>query len=84
MIQEKSLAQVINRVETLEEEVQAIKAKLVPQQIEPLYFEFVIELDGREVWAGKDLQLKYPEILHDHPHAEIAISWRSSSSLVLI
>lgn len=84
MIQEKSLEQVINRLETIENEVQSIKASLAPQATESFHFDFVIEVDGREVWVGKDLPRKYPEILHQHPTSEIAISWRTSPSIVLI
>ena len=77
MIQEKSLEQVIDRLETLENEVQAMKARFTPQP-ESLYFEFILYVDEQEVWRGLNLEEYCHEILQKSPNAEIAIDWDSS------
>lgn len=82
MIQEQTLSQVIVRLEALENEVRTMKAGLMPPP-EPFHFEFVIQVEGREVWAGKDLPSKYPEILEKYPDSQISISWRSSPVILI-
>lgn len=41
--------------------------------------EFVIRVDGEEVWSGLDLTTKYIEILDKHPADHISIGRRSYS-----
>ena len=82
MIQEKTLSQVIDRLEALEDEVKAMKAKL-PSQPEEYYFEFIISVDGQEIWSGLNLQERCAEILREHPDAQIAIDWRSSPIILI-
>ena len=72
----------MEQVEMFEEEVTAMKIMLFPPP-DPFYFEFVIRVDGQEVWSGTDLPKKYPEILHTHPNAQIAIGWRSSPVILI-
>ncbi len=81
-IQEKGLSQVIDRLEALEDEVKTIKVSLFSQP-EQYHFEFVIRVDGQEVWAGRDLPKKYPELLHEYPDAQLSIGWRSSPVVLI-
>lgn len=41
--------------------------------------EYLIRVDGEEVWSGLDLPTKYLEILDKHPADHISIGWRSYS-----
>jgi hypothetical protein len=77
MIQEQMLSQVIDRLETLEHEVQAMKARFAPQP-ESLHFEFILSVNGQEVWRGLDLEKRCREILQDSPDAQITIDWDPS------
>ncbi len=72
-----ALPEVINRLQNLEEQVRLINTKL---QFDPGLpgFEFYIEANGKEIWAGLDLQTHYPRILGQHPNKELVINWRSS------
>jgi hypothetical protein len=77
MIQEMNLSQVIDRLEALENEVKSMKVNL-PSQPEQYHFEFIISVDGQEVWSGLNLQEQCAEIFRKQPDAQIAIDWRSS------
>jgi hypothetical protein len=77
MIQEQNLSQVIDRLEVLENEVQAMKVRFTPQP-ESLYFEFIVYVDGQEVWRGLNLDECCHKILQNSPDTEIAIDWDSS------
>ena len=82
MIEEQSLSQVFHRLEALEDEVRAMKATL-PSQSEQYFFEFIVRADGEEVWAGRELPKKYPELLHEYPDAQLSIGWRSSPVVLI-
>jgi len=75
--EETPLQQVLNRVQSLEEQVRLINLKLQFQEMLP-DFEFTIETEGEELWSGKDLQMHYQEIRHKYPDRDIVINWRSS------
>ncbi|RKZ54018.1 MAG: hypothetical protein DRR00_02595 [Candidatus Parabeggiatoa sp. nov. 3] len=76
MVENTALPDVISRLQNLEKQVDMINLKL---QSEPGLpgFEFVIEADGKEIWAGLDLQTHYPEIMEHYPDKELVINWRS-------
>ncbi len=82
MIQEMNLSQVINRLEVLEDEVKTIRALLNPQPALP-HFEFIIQVDGQEIWSGTDLPKQYPEIRREHPNAQLSIGWHSSPVVLI-
>lgn len=82
MIQEQRLAQVIDRLEILEDEAQGIKARFAPQP-DPLHFEFILYADGQEVWRGLNLENRCREVLQNSPDAEITIDWDSSPVILI-
>lgn len=78
MIQEKSLEQVIDHLEILENEVQAMKARFSSPQPESLHFEFIVYVDGQEIWCGLNLEERCCEVLRENQDAQITIDWESS------
>ena len=82
MIQEQTLTQVIGRLEALEDEVQEMKIRFAPQP-EPLHFEFILYVDGQEVWRGLNLEKHCCEILQNSPDADITIDWDSSPVILI-
>ncbi len=78
MIQEQTLTQVIERLEALEDDVREMKIRFAPRP-EPLHYEFILSVDGQEVWRGLNLEQRCCEILRDSPDAEITIDWDSLS-----
>ena len=82
MTQDITITQVATRLEHLEHEVHTMKAALLPEPSLP-QFEFVIYVDGSEVWTGIDLPLHYPEILQQYPQASISIGWKSAPVMLI-
>ncbi len=66
MIQEVTLAQVVERLQALESTVKMLSMELALSPSETK-FEFVIRVDGGEVWRGLDVVTHYPEIRRQTP-----------------
>ena len=77
-----TLSEVVNRLKILEVEVKTLSALLKPQSPPP-HFEFVIQVDGCEMWNGMDLSKHYPEIRREYPDAQISIGWHSSPVVLI-
>ncbi len=76
-IEKLTLPQVVNRLQTIEEQVKLVNVRLQFQSSVPR-FEFLIELDGKIIWSGLDLPIAYPKLRQQYPDKELEISWRSS------
>ena len=75
--------EVDKRLHLLEDEAPASSTTFPPRTLSPsLAFEFVVQVDGREVWSGLDIEERVVEILQERPEAQIAIDWRSSSMIL--
>jgi len=46
-------------------------------------FEYVIKVDGREVWKGLNPKRKYFEIKIQNPDKEVAIAWRTKEKVLV-
>ena len=82
MIQETTLSGLADRLNVLENDVKILQNILKPRS-EPTDIEFVIQIDGDEVWSGVDLLQYYPKILREYPNAQISIGWRSSPVILI-
>jgi hypothetical protein len=82
VVEEMTLLQVIERLQVLENQVETIRTNLYsePSQAD---FEFVVRVDGREVWSGSDVEAHYLEIRRQHPNAEVSIGWRAPSAVLI-
>ena len=45
--------------------------------------EYVIKLDGKEVWRGLNPKQKYWEILEKNPGKEVGIAWQSQDDVLI-
>lgn len=77
MIDEMTLSKVVDRLQSLEDEVNTIKTLFKSQPPQP-HFEYIIRVDGQEVWRGLHIEEKIPEILRENPDVQMAIDWNSS------
>ena len=50
----------------------------------PRNYEYVIKVDGKEVWRGKDLKKKFEEIRKKNPRKKISIAWESDDDLLVL
>ncbi|GEM_PF-1064539 len=63
--------------------LQSLEAK-VKQLSQPLpQFEYVLRVNGQEVWAGTDLTTHYPKMIQQYPQSTVSIGWRSSSVVLI-
>ena len=46
-------------------------------------FGYVIKVDGRVVWEGRNPKEKYFEIREQNPGKEIAIAWRTTEKILV-
>ena len=46
-------------------------------------YEYVIMVDGKEVWRGLNPKEKYWEIKEKHPGKEVGISWQSEEDVLI-
>lgn len=72
-----TLPQVVARLKALEAQVDAIgvsvtiRVPLVPQ------LEFIILIDGQEVWRGRDEEAAFQVVAHAPADAEVAMDWHA-------
>lgn len=86
MITQLTLEEVTDRLLSLEERVALLSTKLKPSEksLTDHSFEYVILVNGQEVWSGLELEEQYLEICKRYPKADVMISWRLLPSLTLI
>lgn len=46
-------------------------------------FEYVIKVDGEDVWHGLNPKKKYWEIKRQNPGKEVAIAWRTREKVLV-
>ncbi|MEA2075225.1 MAG: hypothetical protein U9O85_05780 [Euryarchaeota archaeon] len=46
-------------------------------------FEYVIKIDGEDVWHGLNPKEKYWEIKRQNPDKEVAIAWRTKAKVLV-
>jgi ribosomal protein L14E/L6E/L27E len=46
-------------------------------------FEYVIKVEGRDVWKGLNPTKKYFEIKRKNPKKEVAIAWRTKEKVLV-
>jgi hypothetical protein len=46
-------------------------------------FEYVIKVDGKEVWKGLNPKEKYFEIKEKYPKKEVTIAWRTKEKVLV-
>jgi hypothetical protein len=46
-------------------------------------FEYVIKVDGKEVWKGLNPTKKYFEIKRKNPGKEVALAWRTKEKVLV-
>jgi len=46
-------------------------------------FEYIIKVDGQEVWRGLDVKKKYIEIVQANPTRRVSISWRLPKAVLI-
>lgn len=47
-------------------------------------FEYVIKVDGKEVWRGMNPKEKYWEIKKANPDKEVSLSWETKEETILV
>lgn len=46
-------------------------------------YEYVIKIDGKEVWRGLNPKEKYWEIKENNPNKEVGISWQGQDEILV-
>lgn len=46
-------------------------------------FEFVIKVNGKEVWRGMNPKEKYWEIKKANPNKEVSLSWETKEAILV-
>jgi len=46
-------------------------------------FEYVVKVNGREVWKGLNPTQKYFEIKRQNPKKEVSIAWRTKEKILV-
>lgn len=82
MSQETTMTQVMERLQTLEEMVKLLSMQITTVT-SSVNFEFVIRIDGQDVWQGVDLVTHYPKIRQQNPQATVSIGWQSSPVVLI-
>ena len=49
----------------------------------PRNYEYIIRIDGKEVWRGKDLKDKYWELKKRNPKKRVTVAWESDDDLIV-
>lgn len=57
-------------------------SNLEAKPIKP-YFEFIIRVDGKEVWSGMEMEQPFVELLSQYPNGKFSIGWRSSPMVMV-
>ncbi len=47
------------------------------------YFEFIIRVNGEEVWCGVEMEQPFIELLDQYPDGNFSIGWRSSPMVMI-
>lgn len=86
MISQLTLEEVTNRLLSLEERVALLSTRLpAPEKtLGDHLYEYIILVNGQEIWAGHELKDAYLDIRHRYPKADVAISWRLHPSVTLV
>jgi hypothetical protein len=46
-------------------------------------FEYIIKVDGQEVWRGLNVKKEYIEIIQANPTRRVSISWRLPKAVLI-
>ena len=46
-------------------------------------FEYIIKVDGQEVWRGLSVKKKYLEIVQANPTRRVSVSWRLPEAVLI-
>jgi hypothetical protein len=47
-------------------------------------FEYVIKVDGREVWKGLNPKQKFGEVKKNNPNKRVAIAWKIKEDVLVV
>lgn len=47
-------------------------------------YEYVIRVDGKEVWRGKNPEGKFLELKKKNPKKRVSIAWQSDDDLLVV
>ena len=50
----------------------------------PRNYDYVIRIDGKEVWRGKKPKDKYWELKKSNPDKKVSIEWQSDDDIVIV
>lgn len=86
MIAQLTLEEVTHRLLSLEERVALLSTRLpsMEKSTEEYAFEYVILVNGKEIWSGQELEGSYQDIRDHYPNADVMISWRLQPSVTLV
>ncbi len=45
---------------------------------------YVIKIEGKVTWEGKDPQKKLPRLLNTHPAKKVSIAWKSGEEFLIV
>ncbi len=45
---------------------------------------YVIKIEGKVTWTGKDPQKKLPRLLNAHPGKNVSIAWKSDEESLIV
>jgi hypothetical protein len=47
-------------------------------------YDYVIRVDGKEVWRGKDLNDRYWVFKKNNPDKKVSVAWQSDDDLMVV
>lgn len=83
MLQDLTIPEITTRLQRIEEDVNKMKLHFPRQSESEGFFEFIIQVDGVDVWHGVEVDIYFPQIRQEHPDANISISWRSTPFVMI-
>jgi len=58
--------------------------KITIRKSAPPCGKYVIRIEGRVTWEGKNPQKKLPRLLNAHPGKNVSISWKSDEESLIV
>lgn len=46
-------------------------------------FEYVIKIDGKDVWHGLNPEIKFDEIVAKNPGKKVSVAWRTHEKVLI-
>ena len=86
MMNQLTLEEATNRLLSLEQRVALLSTQVPATETTPgnHLFEYVISVNGQEMWSGQELEKPYQDIRLRYPKADIMINWRLHPSVTLV